>query len=178
MPKNNTFTRIIQMLTSGGRFAEYSQQMGQEQRNVLIRALSAEDYEAWRSLWKGYQTFYEASLPEEVTRESFRRMLDLAEPTYGALAWQGDRAIGMVHWIFHRSNWSIGDYCYLQDLYVDETSRGLGVGGLLIEHVYADARRIGASRVYWLTHETNKTAMLLYDRVAERSGFVQYKKSL
>ena len=129
-------------------------------------------------LWKGYQTFYKADLPAEVTRESFRRMLDPAEPTFGVLALAGERAVGIVHWILHRSNWSIGDYCYLQDLYVNEENRGLGIGRLLIEHVYAEACKTGCSRVYWLTHETNKTAMLLYDRIAERTGFVQYKKNL
>ena len=152
--------------------------MGDDRLRVSIRELKAADYDAWLPLWKGYQTFYEASLPEDVTRESFRRMLDPREPAFGALAFAGGHAIGMVHWIFHRSNWSIGDYCYLQDLYVDEPNRGLGAGRVLIEHVYSQARNTSCSRVYWLTHETNKTAMLLYDRVAERSGFVQYKKTL
>ena len=36
----------------------------------------------------------------------------------------------------------------------------------------------GVDRVYWLTHETNETAMALYDKVAERSGFVMYHKML
>ena len=36
----------------------------------------------------------------------------------------------------------------------------------------------GAPRVYWQTHETNRTAMALYDRVAERSGFLVYRKNL
>ena len=145
---------------------------------VEIRQLSAADYETWLPLWKSYQAFYKATIPEEVTRESFRRMLDPEEPTFGALAFLDGRAIGVVHWIFHRSNWSVGDYCYLQDLYVSEGSRGKGQGRLLIEHVYADARKAGCSRVYWLTHETNQTAMLLYDHVAEKSGFVQYRKTL
>jgi len=35
---------------------------------------------------------------------------------------------------------------------------------------------LGATRVYWQTHETNATAMRLYDRVAERTGFVIYRK--
>ncbi len=30
----------------------------------------------------------------------------------------------------------------------------------------------------WQTHETNATAMRLYDQVAERSGFVVYRKGL
>ena len=48
----------------------------------------------------------------------------------------------------------------------------------LIEHVYADARRRGASRVYWTTHESNRKAMQLYDRIAARSPYIQYRKLL
>ena len=39
-----------------------------------------------------------------------------------------------------------------------------------------EARRAGSSRVYWQTHETNRTAMQLYDKVADKSGFVVYRK--
>ena len=48
----------------------------------------------------------------------------------------------------------------------------------LIGFVYERAREAGAQRVYWMTHETNLTAMKLYDQVAERSGFIQYRKLL
>ena len=30
----------------------------------------------------------------------------------------------------------------------------------------------------WQTHETNLTAMKLYDRIAERSGFIVYRKQI
>ena len=81
-----------------------------------------------------------------------------------------------MHSIYHRSTWTTGDYCYLQDLFVADDARGGGVGRALIEHVYAEARRRGASRVYWSTHESNHNAMQLYDRIAERSGFIIYRK--
>jgi GNAT superfamily N-acetyltransferase len=59
-----------------------------------------------------------------------------------------------------------------------ESVRGQGVGRALITAVYEQAGIAGLSRVYWLTHETNHTAMKLYDAVAERSGFVVYRKLL
>ena len=83
---------------------------------------------------------------------------------------------GIVHYLFHRSCWTIADYCYLQDLFVAETARNLGLGRTLIEAVEREARAVGASRVYWLTKEDNTTARVLYDRVAQRSGFIQYRK--
>ena len=72
----------------------------------------------------------------------------------------------------------IAPTCYLQDLFTAESARGQGIGRALIEAVYERARAAGASRVYWQTHETNRTAMLLYDRIAERSGFLVYRRNL
>ncbi|AUL13571.1 GNAT family N-acetyltransferase [Bordetella bronchiseptica] len=143
-----------------------------------IRPLSAADHEAWLPLWKGYQEFYKVQLADAATAQTWQRFLDPAEPMHAALAWRDGKAIGMVHWIFHRSCWTTGDYCYLQDLFVAPDVRGSGAGRALIEHVYADARDQGAARVYWLTHETNTDAMHLYDHIADRSGFLQYRKVL
>ena len=53
---------------------------------------------------------------------------------------------------------------------------GKGVATALVHAVYAEAEKAGASRVYWLTHETNATAIRLYEEIAERSGFIQFRK--
>lgn len=143
-----------------------------------VRPLQITDHEAWLPLWQGYQKFYKVQIPETTTRMTWRRLLDPREPMFGAIALSGDSAVGIAHWIFHRSCWTVENYCYLQDLFVVEDKRGMGIGRKLIEHVYAVALAAGCSRVYWLTHETNTDAMLLYDRIAERSGFVQYNKYL
>lgn len=145
-------------------------------RLVEIRAINSGDFVRWLPIWKGYQRFYEVDIPESVTLKTWARFLDPVEPMDAALAMVGDRALGLVHSIYHRSTWTTGDYCYLQDLFVTGDARGRGVGRALIEHVYADARCRGMSRVHWLTHESNLSAMQLYERVAERSPFVQYRK--
>lgn len=143
-----------------------------------IRLARDSDFERWLPLWKGYQRFYETDIPEGTTATTWSRFLDPAEPMHCAVAERDGRLIGMVHYIRHRSCWTVGDYMYLQDLFVDPDVRGQGVGRALIEHVYARAAQAGASRVWWLTHESNATAMLLYDRIAQKSGFVQYRRPL
>jgi len=143
-----------------------------------IKPLSPEDFDAWLPLWRGYQDFYKTSIPAGTTKLTWDRILDPAEPVFGALAVLNGRAVGMVHWIMHRSCWTVGDYCYLQDLFVENDVRGAGIGRKLIEEVYARADEAKCSRVWWLTHETNLDAMQLYDRIADRSGFVQYRKIL
>jgi GNAT superfamily N-acetyltransferase len=143
--------------------------------DVDIRPLGPTDRTAWEPLWQGYLSFYEAQVPDTVTELTFARLTSGSEPMGGFLAWRGDTAIGMVNWIDHRSCWTVGDYCYLQDLFAASESRGLGVGRALIEAVASRARIAGCSRVHWLTMHDNANAMLLYDRIATRSGFVQYR---
>lgn len=144
--------------------------------DVGVRPATAGDFDAWLPLWRGYQAFYRVDIAEAVTRETWRRFHDTGEPMHCALAELDGRVAGLVHFVEHRSCWTTGNYLYLQDLFTDDAARGLGVGRALIEHVYAQARARGCARVHWLTHETNATAMRLYDRIAERSGFVQYRK--
>jgi len=145
---------------------------------IHIRPLSPEDRQAWEPLWQGYLTFYKSTLPAEVTDTTWRRLNDPAEPMHGLAAILDGRMVGIVHSIYHRSTWTTGNYCYLQDLFTAEEARGRGVGRALIEAVYAQAQAAGASRVYWLTHETNTAAQALYDKVASRSGFIQYRHLL
>ena len=141
-----------------------------------IRMANEADFPEWLILWKGYQVFYKTDITDTTTAVTWSRFLDLAEPMYCAVAEVEGRLIGMVHYIQHRSCWSTGDYVYLQDLFVEPNIRGKGVGRALIQHVYARAAEAGASRVWWLTHESNSDAMQLYDRIADKSGFIQYRK--
>ena len=144
--------------------------------DLVIRPLRPSEREAWEPFWQAYLTFYESSVSPEVTDILWARLHDDNEPMFVLGAFHEERLIGIVHYLFHRSSWTVSDYCYLQDLYVSQEARGLGAGRALIEAVEQAARRKGASRVYWLTKEDNHTARALYDKLAARSGFIQYRK--
>ena len=144
--------------------------------SLVIRPLRADERADWEPLWKGYQTFYKVVIADETTAVTWARLHDPAEPMHALGAYVDGRLCGIVHYLFHRSCWTTGDYCYLQDLFVAESARNLGLGRALITAVEERARAAGASRVYWLTHETNSSARALYDKLAERPGFIQYSK--
>ena len=143
---------------------------------LAVRKLSPSDYDQWKPLWHAYLAFYETRLPEALYESTWRRFHDDTEPmwAYGAFDDSG-RMVGIAHIILHRSCWSDAPYCYLQDLFTAPDRRGCGIGRALIQHARVAAEAKGATRLHWLTHETNATAMALYDRVASRSGFVQYR---
>ena len=146
---------------------------------TTIRLLEPSDRSQWEPLWKGYQTFYDVVIPPETTDLTWARFHAANEPMHAFGAFDAEGKLkGIVHAIFHRSTWLPKWTCYLQDLYVDDTQRGLGTGAALIDAVADLARANGAGRLYWMTHETNATARRLYDRIAERSGFIQYRKPL
>ncbi len=146
--------------------------------STSIRPTTPADFRLWEPLWQAYLLFYKAAMTDKVTRLTFDRLTGGNAAMGSFLAFDGAKAIGMVNWIMHPSCWTEGDYCYLQDLFVDPHARGGGVGRKLIETVYDVARNRLCSRVYWLTHETNTDAMKLYDKMADRSGFIQYRHIL
>lgn len=147
-----------------------------------IRPVERQDFAAWRPLWDGYNAFYgrtgPTALPEPITHTTWQRFFDVHEPVHALVAHAEGKLLGLAHYLFHRSTIQIEPTCYLQDLYTDASARGMGVGRALIEAVYRIAAEQGCRRVYWQTHETNATAMQLYDKVAEKSGFLVYRKLL
>ncbi|MBR0897138.1 GNAT family N-acetyltransferase [Bradyrhizobium tropiciagri] len=150
--------------------------------DVTIRFVTRDDYAQWLPLWDGYNAFYERSGPTalapEITAMTWARFFDAYEPVHALVADAGGTLLGLTHYLFHRSTTAIAPTCYLQDLFTSEAARGKGVGRALINGVYAQAKLVGSPRVYWQTHETNHTAMQLYDKVADKPGFVIYRKIL
>ena len=140
------------------------------------------EFDAWVALWDGYNAFYgrhgPTALPSEITLTTWQRFFDAYEPVQCLVAERDGQLLGLAHYIFHRSTIHIAPTCYLQDLFTSVAARGRGVGRALIEAVYDRARAANCGRVYWLTHETNLQAMRLYETLAERSGFIVYRKAL
>ncbi|MGH6776479.1 MAG: GNAT family N-acetyltransferase [Bradyrhizobium sp.] len=148
--------------------------------DLSVRFVKRSDFNDWLPLWDGYNAFYgrhgATALAREITDMTWSRFFDAYEPVHGLVAERGSELLGLVHYLFHRSTTAIEPLCYLQDLFTAQAARGRGVGRALIEGVYQQARLAGSSRVYWQTHETNATARQLYDRIAERPGFIIYRK--
>ncbi len=143
------------------------------------RALRQDDRTDWQELWRAYLTFYETELPDKIYDLTWRRLLTTGEDPSGCCAVdETGKLIGIVHYIFHRSCWTEGPYCYLQDLFVSADARGGGIGRALIDAVTEAAAAQNAPQVYWLTQHFNAPARALYDQVATETPFIKYLKSL
>jgi len=148
----------------------------------IVRPLVATDFHEWLSMWRGYNEFYgrvgETALPQHITELTWARLLDAGEPMGALVAELAGKLVGIAHFLFHRSTISVELTCYLQDLFTAPEARGRGIATMLIERSYDEAAAAGCRRIYWQTHKTNTVARQLYDRVAEQSGFIVYRKLL
>lgn len=146
-----------------------------QSQDVVIRPLTPADYVGWKKLWNAYLTFYESKLEDEVYQHTFLR---LSDPEYasmfGYVAEYRGEMVGIANCINHDHGWSLEPVVYLQDLFVDESARKLGLGQALIEAIYAYADQNNKANVYWTTRTTNLTARKLYDRIGKATNFMKY----
>lgn len=150
--------------------------------DLVVRPVIRSDHDRWLPLWDGYNAFYgrsgDTALAPQITAATWQRFFDPYEPMFALVAEREGVLLGLVHYLLHRSTTSLAPSLYLQDLFTSANARGQGVGRALIEAVYRIAQEQSLPRVYWQTHESNATAMALYDRLAEKSGFLVYRKQM
>lgn len=169
---------------------------------IRLRPIRETDFEAWLTLWESYLQFYKTELPLEVSKLTWHKLLNDDMPIYGFGAYldqvssneglvnqtsgnnvsdnrgDGDKLVGFTHVVLHPNTWDTTECCYLEDLYVERSIRGEGVGRALIKHVYHFAKDKNCNRVYWVTQEGNKAARQLYDSLAHKTDMVQYRHNL
>ncbi len=145
---------------------------------MTIRDARPDDETAWRRLWGGYLAFYGEDLPEAVTGETWRRILDPASPVFARLAIREEQPVGMTVSVLHPGTWTTAPICYLEDLFVLPEARGAGVGRALIGDLIALGRERAWSRLYWHTKIGNAAARRIYDSFAAADDFCRYRLAL
>jgi GNAT superfamily N-acetyltransferase len=142
---------------------------------MRVREAQSGDEQDWRRLWDGYCRFYECALPDRVTARTWARILEPASGMIGRVAEVDGRVSGFSVCVLHGSSWTEAPCCYLEDLFVETSARGSGIGRALIDDLVALAKERGWPRLYWMTRADNTAARRLYDRYAEADGFVRYR---
>ena len=77
-------------------------------------------------------TFYEHELDDATTDVTWSRLVSEDPALVGLVAEEDDELVGLCHLVLHPSTWSVGSYCYLEDLFVRSDHRLGGVGRAFI----------------------------------------------
>lgn len=147
---------------------------------VEIAPIAVEEFEELLPLIAAYQRFYKVeTIDEERNRTFFRRFLGPSEDGLLLGARSDGRLVGYACLYWHFSSLEACESVLMNDLYVDESVRGQGVGRALIEATAAVAREREVPFVEWSTAPDNETAQHLYDSTgAERSEWFSYELRL
>lgn len=146
--------------------------------SVIIRPAAADDYADWRRLWDAYTGFYATTLDDEVTMTTWSRCLDPDTQMFCRLAEEDGEIAGFSLSVLHEGSWVIRPICYLEDLFVDESRRGNGIGRALVADLVDLGQKMKWSRLYWHTREANAVARRLYEQFTPASGFIVYRIDL
>ncbi|NTE85204.1 GNAT family N-acetyltransferase [Agrobacterium rubi] len=143
--------------------------------DLSIRDARGEDHADWLGLWQDYLAFYSVDLPDDVTAHTWACIIDPASRVSARLAVLDGQVVGFAIHHFHDSTWVKTPDCYLEDLFIDATIRGKGIGRALIDDLISICEEKGWSRLYWHTNEDNAQARKLYDSYIKSDGHIRYR---
>lgn len=147
--------------------------------HVIALDLESPELSAAAELFDQYRSFYGQPPNRALAMDFLRERLKARESTV-LLAQQNRHWVGFCQLYRSFSSVACKRTVILNDLYVDESCRGAGVGRVLIAHAVALAKEEGAGCLCLETAETNIRAQALYESLGfERSrGFLSYALSL
>ena len=142
---------------------------------VSLREIKSDDFAHWNVLWQDYLKFYQAEVPDDVTKATWDRFFDAQSPISCHVVEKEGQLVAFAVSVVHPSTWSEQDSCYLEDLFVSKDVRGNGFGQQLIQNLIDIAASKKWARVYWHTEADNTTARYLYDKFNPADNSVRYK---
>lgn len=129
---------------------------------IELRRATREDIPRIFELVKELALFEKA--PEEVTATLVDYEVNgfSENPLFGAyLAFYQGKLAGFALWYFRFSTWK-GKRFYLEDLYVKDEFRGLGIGKQLIEICFEEAKITNCTGMMWQVLDWNTPAIEFY----------------
>lgn len=145
----------------------------------MIRSIAPGDHDAWQRLFRDYGVFYETDFTPDVIDKVWTLLHEVGSGTDALVAEAEGNVVGFAHYRSHPDTFTGGRDWFLDDLYVDPDARGAGHAAAIIEHITELARATGtAGTLRWITAADNARAQRLYDRIATKTTWVTYEKSL
>jgi len=116
-----------------------------------------------------------SSSPERLTEQDLRAIIQ-SDKTLLLMAEEDDRYIGSLTLVVFRI--PSGTRARIEDLVVQETTRGRGVGRALVQKAIEMAKALGAEAVDLTTHPSREAANALYKKLgfARRETHVYRRK--
>lgn len=146
-------------------------------QGYVVRPPTTGDRRRWQQLYEGYLTFYKTALSDDQMDTVWSWLLSDDHEVHGLVVEGPEGIVGLAHYreFARPSSASVGGF--LDDLFVDPSTRGTGV----VDALLATLRNIGGTRgwtvIRWITADDNYRARAKYDQQARRTPWVTYDMS-
>lgn len=135
-----------------------------------LRPATEADVPSILGLIKELALYEKAPERVEATEESLRKTLYGARPyAEVVLAVDGETAVGMALFFHNYSTWLGKPGIYLEDLYVQESQRGKGVGKALFGYLGKLAKERDCGRLEWSVLRWNAPSIAFYKTLGAES---------
>jgi GNAT superfamily N-acetyltransferase len=145
-----------------------------------VRPARLDEFEPWSRLFRGYADFYRSPTSDQHQRQIWSWIHDdrTVEALVAVPIDDAGRETGEPRGLAHLREWVRplrGTVCgYLDDLFVDPSTRGTGAVDALFDEIDRLAVERGWAIVRWTTADDNYRARSVYDRLATRTTWITY----
>ena len=141
----------------------------------MIRKLEQKDKENWTKLYKGYANFYKVPMNTGVLDTLWSWIQDENHDVKAICFVLESKIVGIAHYRTMPRPIK-GQYIgFLDDLFVEPEFRGQKIAQKLISHLKSLSKANNWDGIRWITHSSNKTAKILYDKIGKNTGFELYE---
>jgi GNAT superfamily N-acetyltransferase len=121
-----------------------------------------QDYAAWLTLWREFKP----DITDHIALRTWNKLHDPTASVKGLAAVNEEgKFVGFAHYVVHDSTDSLGEKCYVQELFVTEARRGTGIGRQLLNKMLQLKEDYGWETVYLKTREENSAAINFYTKI-------------
>lgn len=132
----------------------------------IIRFANPGDAEALVLLCKAHAHYEKATYDPTGKHEALTKSLLASPPAFYCLVAElHNKLIGYATYMPQFSTWDACSYIYMDCLFLNEKSRGLGIGEKLMHRIKTEAQKLGIDLIQWQTPDFNTSAIRFYQRI-------------
>jgi GNAT superfamily N-acetyltransferase len=135
---------------------------------ITIRKATPRDSRAFTKLVVALANFERLSPPTESAKRRLLRDTFKTKRLNLLLAFSDNMAAGYALYFFTYSSFLARPTLYLEDIFVLESHRGLGIGSKLFDSLVKEAYRFGCGRMEWAVLTWNTNAIKFYEKLGAK----------
>ncbi len=136
------------------------------ENELIIRFAKQKDIDQLIYLFKEHACFEKNEFKLENKKEKLKELLSSTSPVFYCLVVESNsKLIGYASYMKQFSTWDTSFYLYLDCLFLNKDSRGLGIGKKLMKRIKKESLLLGCNLIQWQTPFFNKNAIEFYNKI-------------